>query len=627
MIKQQSVSPVQALARGVQRGVEVNEAAPYDVHIAPATVADGETFWKVIHVVHLGPAENRGRNNVLIDALDEAGVRCTDSALRIGWSWEGRHDDETAEPKLLDKPINEPAGNVDIYPGQHLQVWIQGDRCPSERVENLHAEHAEERDAEGALGNWPGHHSFHVIFQRTRQFGAPGGSPDGGTDRSGNGSDHPTVTDPPSPSTGAPLTLLPGAPAETIVLVNTWNHFGVLIQEQAAQLGIDPAVAVAVLVAESAGEAFGADGRIIIRFENHIFYEYWGRTHEELFRQHFAFNPAQGVQGQFWRPDANAGWLPCHVDQQGEWQVFEFARALDEQAALCSISMGAPQVMGFNYQMIGYATVHEMFHAFQADVRNQLASLFRFIQVNGLADVIRNQDFPTFARIYNGPGQAAYYANLIRGYMTAFQALRTEAAPRGIRSEAPRDMGPEPANRAPMPPSPVPGMPLSQADPELYAAWRKHIEQGFDNNQTMFRRVLEGFMTPYWTTIWMYRALFGVGIGTFVVAAILGLISALGKGNTNTALISSVLFGGLGVGAFLVYFINRPLQALEENLQFITWLGIIYNTYWTRLAYTSDLATVQQELKVATDDTVAQIKELMDKHAELSGKRPNLPDK
>ncbi|MCX6046468.1 MAG: N-acetylmuramidase domain-containing protein, partial [Chloroflexi bacterium] len=620
MIKQQSLSLIKATTRGAQRGAEINTAEPYDVHIIPVTVTEGETFWKVIHVLHLGPAENRGRSNVFIDAQDEAGVRCTDSALRVGWRWEGQRADEVAEPKLLDKPANEPASNVDIYPGQHLQIWIQGDHCPSEHVENLHAEHPEERDAEGTLGNWPGHHSFHVIFQRTRQLSEPAVTPDNGNDD--HRDDHPTGEEPPpSPTAGERLTLPPDATAATIALVNTWNNFGAIIQEQATRLGLDSAIAVAVLVAESAGEAFDADGRLIIRFENHIFYEYWGRTHEEQFRQHFTFNPEQGWQGQQWRPDANSGWLPCHMDQNSEWQVFEFARHFDEQAALYSISMGAPQVMGFNYQIIGYATVQEMFQAFRADVCNQLLSLFRFMQVNKLVEAVRRGDFQHFARVYNGAGQANTYANLIWGYMTTFQSLRAAAA-RGITAAAMRGLDSEGApSHSPMPPSPIPGKPLSEADPELYAAWRQHIQQGFENNQTMFGRVLDGFMIPYWHTIWMYRALFGIGIGTFVLAGILGLISALGKGNTSTALIASALFGGLGVGAFLVYFVNRPLQALEENLQFITWLGIIYNTYWTRLAYTTDLATVQQELKNATDDTIAQIKELMDKHAELSGKR------
>ena len=63
---------------------------------------------------------------------------------------------------------------------------------------------------------------------------------------------------------------------------------------------------------------------------------------------------------------------------------------------------------------------------------------------------------------------------------------------------------------------------------------------------------------------------------------------------------------------------------MEENLQFITWLGIIYNSYWTRLAYISSLSDVQQGLQQTTDDAITHIKELMDAHAERSGKRSDL---
>jgi len=168
--------------------------------------------------------------------------------------------------------------------------------------------------------------------------------------------------------------------------------------------------------------------------------------------------------------------------------------------------------------------------------------------------------------------------------------------------------------RSPMPESPIPGRPLAEADPELYAAWRDHMRRGFENNQVMFEQLLNAFMTPYWTTVWMYRILFGLGIAAFVVAAVAALL--------NRGAMTTGIFGGLSVAAFLGYFLNRPLQALEENLQFITWLGVIYNSYWTRLAYTNELETVQQELEDATDDTIAKIKEMMDKHAERNASRP-----
>ncbi len=170
---------------------------------------------------------------------------------------------------------------------------------------------------------------------------------------------------------------------------------------------------------------------------------------------------------------------------------------------------------------------------------------------------------------------------------------------------------------APIPPTGAGGKPLAQVDPDLYKAWRMHISQGFENNNTMFRRVLNAFLIPYWLTVALYVALVFVGVGLFL----LGVWLAIGRGEAMFAVIS----GGLGVATLLTFFIARPLQALEENLQFITWLGVIYNTYWSQLAVANDTAAVKQDLKDATQETISQIKELQQQHAVLSGGRYKLP--
>lgn len=390
-----------------------------------------------------------------------------------------------------------------------------------------------------------------------------------------------------------------------------WNRYGGLILDECAKLAIDPADAVGVLVTESAGQPFGADGRMVIRFENHLFWRFWGKSNPDVFNQHFRFGAVESWKEHFWRPHPNDPWLPCHTGENAaEWQVFDFARRLDERAAMQSISMGAAQIMGFNYAMVGYPTPEAMFAAFEHDAGAQLRALFRFMEVNGLVDAIRNQDYRRFAVVYNGPGQPDFYAGKMSAYAAAFASVRPVAPlPAGAVMEEP----PEPA-AAPQPTSPKPGVPLAEADPQLYAAWREHIERGFRNNEAMFRRVLEAFMNPYWTTVWMYRILFGVGVTAFVVAAAVALI--------QNNIVTTLVFGGLSVAAFLGYFISRPLQALEENLQFITWLGIIYNSYWTTLTQAQEPTTYLADVKQATDDAIARMKVLMDKHTERSGARP-----
>ncbi|MBV7327155.1 peptidoglycan DD-metalloendopeptidase family protein [Chloroflexi bacterium TSY] len=178
---------------------------------------------------------------------------------------------------------------------------------------------------------------------------------------------------------------------------------------------------------------------------------------------------------------------------------------------------------------------------------------------------------------------------------------------------------PQLASPQPIQPEQMGGKTLKEYDPDLYKAWSEHIKQGFQNNGVMFNRVLDGFMTPYYTAVWMYRILFAVGILAFLAAIVLAMVLPPGQ-SVGTA----ALFGGLSAASFVAYFLSRPLQALEENLQFITWLGIVYNTYWTRVTYAMDQDTFHKQIEDANNDAIKSIKEMLDKHAVHSSKRPGL---
>lgn len=160
---------------------------------------------------------------------------------------------------------------------------------------------------------------------------------------------------------------------------------------------------------------------------------------------------------------------------------------------------------------------------------------------------------------------------------------------------------------------PAPKTPRGKVDPEVYEAWKKHVVIGFQQNGEMFRKLLDAFLRPYWMTVWMYRTLYVVGVAGFVVAALL----AVWRGWEFAA-----IFGGISVVTFLAFFIGQPLRALEQNLEFITWLGLIYNTYWTRLMYANDATKVQEELEAINKAAVADLSALIDKHAAMAAARP-----
>lgn len=174
----------------MQRGSDsaANDAAAYGVRVEPIDVSAGQAFWKVIGIHHLLPDENRDRHNAYVEVLDEAGSRVKKEGLRVGWTWEGKSDGP-ADPKPLDKPDDEPATDVPIEEGMTVTLWLQ-DGAPSERVAGIHTRHEDEVGPDGGR-NSRFHHSYYIVFQRTRR--ADGGT---GHTEEGDGNGEPP---PPSP--------------------------------------------------------------------------------------------------------------------------------------------------------------------------------------------------------------------------------------------------------------------------------------------------------------------------------------------------------------------------------------------------------------------------------------------
>ncbi|MDX1664683.1 MAG: hypothetical protein R3272_12895 [Candidatus Promineifilaceae bacterium] len=177
----------------------------------------------------------------------------------------------------------------------------------------------------------------------------------------------------------------------------------------------------------------------------------------------------------------------------------------------------------------------------------------------------------------------------------------------------------------PFSPRPVPGPKPDGMSDEAYQemtaalmkAWVENVAADYRNNHEIFQRVLNAFMRSHYSTLIMYWILFVVGIGFFAIAVYLALLEGQA--------IAGAIFGGLGVVAFLSFFIARSTQSVEENLQFIAWLGIIYNSYWTKLAWTAfEEVDAQDVVDQATDDAIARLNKLIDKHAHLVRRRPSL---
>ena len=216
------------------------------------------------------------------------------------------------------------------------------------------------------------------------------------------------------------------ADSRTLQLIKIWNKYGGILQKLSDKLRIDVAVATSVIAAESSGSGF-VNGRLIIRFENHYFWRLWGKDNADKYSSYFSFDQAQTWTKHRFRNDPKQPWIDSHGTQDGEWNALNKAKSLNDEMAKRSISMGLPQIMGANYNLIGYESAAQMVDSFSRDERNQVVGLFDFIQGPGTISskiiALQNQDFVGFAEQYNGPGQAAQYGGMLRFYFELFKLM------------------------------------------------------------------------------------------------------------------------------------------------------------------------------------------------------------
>ena len=106
-------------------------------------------------------------------------------------------------------------------------------------------------------------------------------------------------------------------------MAEIYNDKG-LHQRKASELGISASAAAAVLHVESGGRGFSGDGRMIIRFENHVFWDEWGRANPTLYNTHFTHSSNQRWKGHKFRKSPNEPFESFHGMQGKEWEVLQF---------------------------------------------------------------------------------------------------------------------------------------------------------------------------------------------------------------------------------------------------------------------------------------------------------------
>jgi hypothetical protein len=199
-------------------------------------------------------------------------------------------------------------------------------------------------------------------------------------------------------------------PKHPIFDPKNWFNDGVRLtkedfQAAAKELGCEAEIIEAVSKAETeVTSPWDSSNRPTILFERHYFSRLSGRRFD---RSHPDIsNPAWGGHGKF----------------SAQYPKLRRAAILDEQAALKSASWGGFQIMGANHVAAGFATVDAFVSAMMRSEKEQLDAFLRFTKADKrLLKAIRDKNWTSFARIYNGPKyadnkydtrMAAWYAKL-----------------------------------------------------------------------------------------------------------------------------------------------------------------------------------------------------------------------
>lgn len=180
---------------------------------------------------------------------------------------------------------------------------------------------------------------------------------------------------------------------------NLKRRLGSHISSTATQYNIDEDILGGIILTESLGEGF-VNGKLLIRFENKTFLN---RTNNSDASSVFKIeNDASYYY-------INEQWIKTHGNgQTSEYEAFELAKNYDEKSAYESISMGLPQIMGFNHTSAGYDSAQNMFDDFYASEVSQVSALGKYIVTYNdgiLLSACHDRNLFQIAKIYNGNGE------------------------------------------------------------------------------------------------------------------------------------------------------------------------------------------------------------------------------
>lgn len=128
-----------------------------------------------------------------------------------------------------------------------------------------------------------------------------------------------------------------------------------------------------------------------------------------------------------------------------------------------------------------------------------------------------------------------------------------------------------------------------------------------------FRITLDSLMGAHNAALVLHWVLFLASISLFVGAGWLGAVHRAPLWGAAAAV--------AGASLLIAQLATWPSRSFFQDLQFVTWLGVVYNTYWARLAASSNSENADEALTAATRLASEQLEELTAKYAQVGAAR------
>jgi hypothetical protein len=157
-------------------------------------------------------------------------------------------------------------------------------------------------------------------------------------------------------------------------------------QQAATLIGCEVAAVKAVTEVESGHTGFYRSGKIIIKFEGHIFHLYtkgkYDQSHPHISYPHWTEQYSEFGEAAYNR--------------------FNEAFALDPHAAMFATSWGAFQIMGDNYSSCNFKTVNDFVDYLKKGEAQQLIAFCRYVKSERIDKYLIAKNWASFAYRYNG---------------------------------------------------------------------------------------------------------------------------------------------------------------------------------------------------------------------------------